>query len=69
MKNWNTLERRIEMNFKKMEHEYGCYLDRTSLVGVLSSGKDAIELVSACLSSSTCSLLLHQRSVSPDFLG
>ncbi|EOS37661.1 hypothetical protein C808_03641 [Lachnospiraceae bacterium M18-1] len=55
------------MNFKKIENEYGCYLDGTSLVGVLSSEKDVIELVSACLSSGTGSLLLHERSVSLDF--
>lgn len=55
------------MNFKKIENEYGCYLDGTSLVGVLSSEKDVIELISACLSSGTGSLLLHERSVSPDF--
>lgn len=55
------------MNFKMVKHEYGRYLDCTSLVGVLSSEKDAIDLVSACLSSSTNRLLLHERSVSPDF--
>ena len=55
------------MNFKKIENEYGCYLDVTSLVGVLSSEEDAVELVSACLSSGASALLLHERSVSPDF--
>lgn len=34
MRGWNTLKRRIKMNFKKIEHEYGCYL---------SSEKDAIK--------------------------
>lgn len=55
------------MNFKKIENKHGCYLDCTSLAGVLSSEKDAIELISACLSSGTSNLLLHERSVSPDF--
>lgn len=39
----------------------------TSFVGVLSSEKDAKELVSACPSSGTRNLLLRQQSVSPDF--
>ena len=30
------------MNFKKIEHENGSYLDGTSLVGVLTSEKDAL---------------------------
>ena len=55
------------MNFKKIEHENGSYLDGTSLVGVLTSEKDALELVSACLSSNIRNLVLHERSVSPDF--
>ena len=55
------------MNYKRVEKEYGCYLDCTSFVGVLSSEKDATELVSACLSSGVSNLLLHERSVSPDF--
>ncbi len=55
------------MNFKKIEHENGSCLDGTSLVGVLTSEKDALELVSACLSSNIRNLVLHERSVSPDF--
>ncbi len=55
------------MNLKKIENEYGCYLDATSLSGILSCENDAIELISACLSSGASNLLLHERSVSPDF--
>lgn len=55
------------MNFNIITNENGRYLDCTSFTGVLSSEKDAIELVSACISNDTGSLLLHERSVSPDF--
>lgn len=55
------------MNFNMIKKENGCYLDCTPFTGVLSSEKDAIELVSACFSNDTYSLLLHERSVSPDF--
>ena len=55
------------MNFNIITKENGRYLDCTPFTGVLSSEKDAIELVSACFSNDTGSLLLHERSVSPDF--
>ncbi|MCI8483966.1 MAG: DUF4180 domain-containing protein [Lachnospiraceae bacterium] len=55
------------MNFNIIAKENGRYLDCTSFTGVLSSEKDAIDLVSACFSNDTGSLLLHERSVSPDF--
>lgn len=42
-------------------------MDGTSLVGVLSSEEDVIELVSACLSNGADGLLLHEQSVLPDF--
>ncbi len=36
--------------------------------GVLSFEKDAAELMSACFSNDAYCLLLHERSVSPDFV-
>ena len=55
------------MNFNIITKENGRYLNCAPFTGVLSSEKDAIELVSACISNDTGSLLLHERSVSPDF--
>ncbi len=55
------------MNFNIITKKNGRYLNCTPFTGVLSSEKDAIELVSACISNDTGSLLLHERSVSPDF--
>lgn len=55
------------MNFNIITNENGRYLDCTPFTGVLSSEQDAIELVSACFSNDIDSLLLHERSVSPDF--
>ena len=55
------------MNFNIITKKNGRYLNCTPFTGVLSSEKDAIELVSACISNDTGNLLLHERSVSPDF--
>ena len=55
------------MNFNIITKENGRYLDCTPFKGVLSSEKDAIELVSACFSNDIGSLLLQESSVSPDF--
>lgn len=55
------------MNFNIITKENGRYLDCTPFKGLLSSEKDAIELVSACFSNDIGSLLLQESSVSPDF--
>lgn len=55
------------MKFNIITKENGRYLDYTSFTGVLSSEKDAVDMVSACFSNDTGNLLLHERSVSPDF--